>query len=72
MHEYHHFQAIWKKRGNYSAKSSNKMINHIQLYLALRRKPPQERFEGVLDQIIAIWFLGFAAAVGAIVMWLLV
>ena len=46
------------------------MLNHTQIYLALRRKQPQERFEGVLDQIIAIWFLGWAAAIGAIVMWL--
>lgn len=46
------------------------MINHTQLYLCLRQKPAQERFETAFDQIMAIYYLGFAAAIGAIVLWL--
>lgn len=46
------------------------MIDHTQIYLALRRKPAQERFSEAIDQIMAIYYLAFAAAIGAIVMWL--
>jgi len=46
------------------------MINHTQIYLALRRKPPQERFETAFDQITTIYYMAFAAAIGTIVMWL--
>ncbi len=46
------------------------MINHTQLYLCLRHKPAQERFSEAIDQIMAIYYLAFAAAVGAIVLWL--
>ncbi len=46
------------------------MINHTQLYLCLRQKPAQERFSEAIDQITTIYYLAFAAAIGAIVLWL--